>query len=339
MTFIRQVLGLRKIVFSNSHSPSYRIVRNVVYHNRHPQYYYLNEHNLQGEQSKQSSSSSSSLPSPLSPPSLSSPSFSQPSITTTKKNDQKESNQLQKQVRIPASFIIVERPPTPMIGLKGKGNTFTLILPQTNQERERMKRKEKREDCTQMPILGEEDSLPFTLSPVLSALYTMSCVSVLIALSQNVGNVLPIVREACSGGIEYFLRILPAQIAISIASAQPGTRRQYEDPSYLWFSQFMKPESLPTTLQLPSSSPSIASSSLRKSSSSPSSSSSSRDSHSSTATGRGGDINAVSTAAEQVMSAVVERLSFAEIKNLSEKLATFREFYSFFLFSIHYISY
>jgi len=258
----------------------------------------------------------------------------------TKENDQKESNQLQKQVRIPASFIIVERPPTPMIGLKGQGNTFTLMLPQTNQERERMKRKEKREDCTQMPILGEEDSLPFTLSPVLSALYTISCVSVLIALSQNVGNVLPIVREACSDGIEYFLRLLPAQIAISIASAQPGTRRQYEDPSYLWFSQFMKPESLPTTIQLPSSSPSITSSSLRQSSSSsPSSSSSSRDSLSSTATGRGGDINAISTAAEQVMSAVVERLSFAEIKNLSEKLATFREFYSFFLFSIHYISY
>jgi len=94
--------------------------------------------------------------------------------------------------------------PTAYIGLKGAGNTFSLIVPKAS-----------------------ERSHPFSFSPVLSALYTISCVSLLNALSAA----LPEHKKTISECSKYYLNKMPRDFF------------KFEDPSFLWCAQFLRDSS------------------------------------------------------------------------------------------------
>eukprot|EP00761_Pharyngomonas_kirbyi_P004549 gb/GECH01004554.1/.p1 GENE.gb/GECH01004554.1/~~gb/GECH01004554.1/.p1 ORF type:complete len:1425 (+),score=323.98 gb/GECH01004554.1/:1-4275(+) len=99
-----------------------------------------------------------------------------------------------------ATLHIHPPPVTPHLGVKGTSRTFTLIVPRMS-----------------------ERLHPFMFSPVLSALTQIAGVSVLSALSA-----IDTLRVPCQQGIEYFLNVLPREM-------QP-----FEEPSFLWCSQFLK---------------------------------------------------------------------------------------------------
>ncbi|KAL0488596.1 hypothetical protein AKO1_015755, partial [Acrasis kona] len=99
----------------------------------------------------------------------------------------------------------VEKPePTAFIGLKGAGSTFSLIVPKAS-----------------------ERSHPFSFSPVLSALYTISCVSLLNSLS----SALPEHKKLISACCFYYLNKMPKDFF------------KFEDPSFLWCAQFLRDSS------------------------------------------------------------------------------------------------
>ncbi len=93
--------------------------------------------------------------------------------------------------------------PVAYIGLKGAGTTFSLIVPKAS-----------------------DRSQPFIFSPVLSALHTVSCVSLLNALAT-----IPELKRIASECIKYYLQIMPKEI------------ERYEDPSFLWCAQFLRDSS------------------------------------------------------------------------------------------------
>jgi WD40 repeat protein len=90
--------------------------------------------------------------------------------------------------------------PTPYIGLKGAGSTFSLIVPKAS-----------------------ERSHPFIFSPVLSALHIISSISILNALSS-----IAELKKICQEIVQYYLHELPKDF------------EHYEDPSFLWCAQFLK---------------------------------------------------------------------------------------------------
>jgi len=95
----------------------------------------------------------------------------------------------------------IESPePAAYIGLKGVGSTFSLIVPKASNR-----------------------SHPFIFSPVLSALHTISCVSILNCLSS-----IPQLKDICSQCIKYYLNDMHNDF------------EQYEDPSFLWCAHFLK---------------------------------------------------------------------------------------------------
>jgi WD40 repeat protein len=95
----------------------------------------------------------------------------------------------------------IESPePVAYIGLKGAGDTFSLIVPKAS-----------------------DRSHPFIFSPVLSALHTISCVSILNALAA-----IPPLKDKCNQCIKYYLNDMQNDF------------EEYEDPSFLWCAQFLK---------------------------------------------------------------------------------------------------
>jgi len=90
--------------------------------------------------------------------------------------------------------------PPAYIGLKGAGDTYSLIVPKASMK-----------------------SHPFKFSPVLSALHTISCISILNALSK-----IPELKQVCSACRKYYLHDMPSDYD------------SFEDPSFLFCAQFLK---------------------------------------------------------------------------------------------------
>lgn len=93
--------------------------------------------------------------------------------------------------------------PQAFIGLKGAGDTFSLIVPKASVK-----------------------SHPFKFSPILSASYTISCVSILNALSK-----IPELEKMCHSSRSYYLKDMPHDY------------HNFEEPSFLFCAQYLKDSS------------------------------------------------------------------------------------------------